>query len=113
LTAGGLKVAVEGGQLRIVAEGHSRKIVEAVSHLSFNAAHIARKHTPVLYITERAVFETRLDEAGVRRLTLVEIAPGIDLQRDVLDRCDTTVAVAPELQTMDARVFAAGPFRLT
>jgi propionate CoA-transferase len=113
LTAGGLKVAVEDGQLRIVAEGHSRKIVEAVSHLSFNAAHVARKHTAVLYITERAVFETRVDASGARRLTLVEIAPGVDLQRDVLDQCDTAVAVAPELRTMDPRLFVPGPFRLT
>ena len=112
LTAGGLQVKAEGGRLRIVQEGRVKKLVEAVSHLSFNAAQVARRGVPVRYITERAVFEMRRNGAGEARLTLVEIAPGIDLERDVLAVCGAPVAVAPDLQTMDARIFSDAPLRL-
>lgn len=112
LTAGGLQVEASGGRLRIVSEGRLKKIVPAVSHLSFNATDAARRGVPVIYITERAVFEIRLDAAGHSHLTLVEIAPGVDLQRDVLDACGTPVAVAADLRTMDARIFDPAPLRL-
>jgi propionate CoA-transferase len=62
----------------------------------------------VRYVTERAVFEMRDDGHGARRLTLTEIAPGIDLQRDVLDQCAAEVAVAADLREMDARIFRRG-----
>ncbi|WP_454722174.1 MULTISPECIES: acyl CoA:acetate/3-ketoacid CoA transferase [Cupriavidus] len=112
LTAGGLDARVEGGALRIVREGRVKKIVPQVSHLSFNGPYVASMGVPVLYITERAVFEMRPDAIGAERLTLVEIAPGIDLQRDVLDQCATGIAVAPDLRLMDARLFRPGPLRL-
>ena len=112
LTTGGLQVQAGDGRLRIVQEGRVKKIVPAVSHLSFNAPYVLRRGHPVRYITERAVFETRPDGQGTPRLTVIEIAPGIDLQREVLDACDARVAVAPDLQLMDERIFRAGPFRL-
>jgi propionate CoA-transferase len=61
----------------------------------------------VRYITERAVFDL-IDG----RLTLVEIAPGIDLQGDVLAQCGAPVAVSADLRLMDSAVFAAGPLAL-
>ncbi|MCS6765644.1 MAG: malonate decarboxylase subunit alpha [Candidatus Protistobacter heckmanni] len=100
LTAGGLKVEAADGRLRIVQEGRMKKIVPEVGHLTFNGAYAASLGIPVVYITERAVFEMRGD-----RLTLTEIAPGVDLQRDVLDQCGAAIAVADNLQEMDARVF--------
>jgi propionate CoA-transferase len=112
LTAGGLQVQAGDGRLRIVSEGRMKKVVPAVSHLSFNAQYTARRGVPVRYITERAVFELRAGPDGASRLTLTEIAPGVDLQRDVLEACATPVAVAPDLVTMDERIFRAGPFRL-
>ncbi|MFS8973278.1 malonate decarboxylase subunit alpha [Cupriavidus necator] len=112
LTAGGLEVHAGDGQLQIVREGRVKKIVLEVSHLSFNGPYVASLGIPVLYITERAVFEMRAGDDGEARLTLVEIAPGVDLQRDVLDQCATPVAVAPDLRQMDARLFQAGPMRL-
>jgi propionate CoA-transferase len=108
LTAGGLQVEAEGGKLRIVREGRLKKIVPAVSHLTFNGEYAARSGIPVRYVTERAVFEMRADGNGGRRLTLTEIAPGIDLQRDVLDQCAAEVAVAADLREMDARIFRRG-----
>lgn len=111
LTTGGLQVAAEAGRLRIVQEGRQRKIVPAVSHLSFNGGYVASLGTEVLYITERAVFAMRAGADGQPVLTLAEVAPGIDVQRDVLALCGTLVAVAPDLATMDARIFTPGAFR--
>ena len=111
-TAGGLRVEAGPGRLHIATEGRLQKVVRAVSHLSFNAAHAARRGAAVVYITERGVFETRLDGDGTARLTLVEIAPGIDLQRDILDLCGGPVAVAEDLATMDPRLFDPEPLRL-
>ena len=113
LTAGGLKVASGDGRLAIVQEGRLRKIVPAVSHLSFNGRYVAGLGTDVLYITERAVFAMRPNASGAPVLTLVEIAPGLDAQRDVLAHCDAPIAVSPELALMDERIFRAGPFRLS
>ena len=104
LTADGLQVEASGGHLRILQEGRTRKLVPQLQHLSFNGPYVAGLGREILYITERAVFELR---AG--RLTLTEIAPGLDLQRDVLAVCGATVAVAPDLRTMDPRLFDPAP----
>lgn len=103
-TAGGLQIAAGDGMLQIVTEGRVKKIVSEVAHLSFNGPYVASLDIPVLYVTERAVFAMRDS-----RLTLIEIAPGIDLQRDVLDQCATPVAVAADLRQMDRRLFEAAP----
>ena len=100
LTAGGLTIEAAHGQLKIITEGRLKKVVAEVAHLSFNGPYVAGLGTPVLYVTERAVFEMRNAE-----LTLIEIAPGVDLQRDVLDQCATPIAVASDLRFMDARLF--------
>jgi propionate CoA-transferase len=116
LTTGGLQVQAGEGRLRIVQEGRMQKLVPAVSHLSYNAAYMAGRGQRVRYITERAVFEMRPRRdgkgAGAAELTLIEIAPGLDLQRDVLAACGAAVVVAEDLRTMDARIFQAGPLRL-
>lgn len=116
LTTGGLQVQADEGRLRIVQEGRMQKLVPAVSHLSYNAAYMAGRGQGVRYITERAVFEMRPQRdgkgAGTPELTLIEIAPGLDLQRDVLAACGAAVVVAEDLRTMDARIFQAGPLRL-
>ncbi|MDP3085740.1 MAG: CoA-transferase [Rubrivivax sp.] len=104
LTAGGLRVSSGDGQLRIEQEGRVRKLLPAVGHLSFNGPYVESLGRQLLYITERAVFELR---GG--RLTLTEIAPGIDLQREVLDVLGAPVAVAADLQPMDARIFRDAP----
>lgn len=104
LTAGGLRVSATDGTLRIEAEGRLKKIVSAVAHLSFNGPYVASLGIPVLYVTERAVFAMRGS-----CLTLIEIAPGIDLQRDVLDQCGTPIKVAEDLRLMDHRLFLPSP----
>lgn len=107
LTAGGLKVAVGEGRLEILEEGRKKKFVDRVEQISYNAGRaIADGHT-VKYITERAVFE--LSEGG---LVLTEIAPGVDLQTQVLDQIEFEVAVSPDLKEMDARIFKDEPMGL-
>jgi propionate CoA-transferase len=86
--------------LRIVREGRLKKIVPQVTHLSFNGPYVAGLGIPVLYVTERAVFTMRDGQ-----LTLIEVAPGIDVERDVLAQCATSVAVAPDLREMDSCLF--------
>ncbi len=82
-TAGGLEVMVENGKLIIVKEGGVRKFVRAVEQISFNAVYANELGQKVLYITERAVFKLTING-----LELIEIAPGIDIQRDILDLMD-------------------------
>ena len=98
-TAQGLEVEVSRGQLRIIHEGRVPKFVAAVEQRSFSGRYALKRGQPVLYVTERAVFALR--EEG---LELIEIAPGVDLQRDVVAR----MAFAPlirEPRRMDAALF--------
>lgn len=100
LTAGGLEVAVENGQLQIVREGKNKKLVAAVSQITFSGRYAAGVGQPVLYITERAVFQ--LDPEGV---VLTEIAPGINLERDILAQMEFTPKISPHLKPMNQRLF--------
>mgnify|MGYP006274456703 CR=1 FL=1 len=99
-TAGGLKVAVENGKLKIMQEGKIKKFVKQVEHKTFSGEYAVEVGQPVMYITERAVFE--LGKGG---LVLTEIAPGIDLEKDVLAHMDFKPVVSSNLKTMDARIF--------
>jgi len=103
LTAGGLEEKVEGGKLIICKEGKSKKFVSQVEQVTFSGRYARSIGQPVLYITERAVF--RLAESG---LVLTEIAPGVDLGRDVLAQVDAQISVSPQLKLMDARIFGEG-----
>ncbi len=98
-TADGLEVAVENGKLRIVREGKVQKFIGQVEHLTFSAERSRGIGQQVLYVTERAVF-SRCDEG----LELIEIAPGIDLQRDVLDQMGFAPIIR-EVRPMPTRLF--------
>ena len=107
-TAGDLDVRIEGGRLRIVSEGTTRKFVREVEHRTFSGERARQLGQKVLYVTERCVF--RLAPAG--GLELIEIAPGVDLERDILAQMDFAPAISPDLRPMDARLFADGPMGL-
>lgn len=98
-SAGGLKVAVNDGRLSIIQEGRVRKLINQVEQVTFAGSYAMKHRQPVLYVTERAVFE--LTEDGVE---LKEIAPGIDIQKDVLDQMDF-VPVIKDVKVMDERIF--------
>jgi len=106
-TAGGLDLRVEDGRLRIVKEGKNRKFVPEVEHVTFSGRRARRLKQDVLYITERCVL--RLEPEG---LTVIEIAPGVDLKRDVLAQADISLRVSDALKTMDERIFRPEPFGL-
>ena len=106
-TAGGLKTAVTDHQLRILAEGRERKFKKQVQQITFSADYARKKGQKVLYITERAVF--RLEDRG---LTLIEIAPGVDLEQDILRSMDFKPIISPELKLMDRRIFSEEPMGL-
>ncbi len=100
LTSGGLDIVCEEGRLRIVQEGRHRKFVQKVQQVTFSARQALLRGLEVLLITERCVL--KLDEEG---WTLTEIAPGIDLQRDILAHMGFCPRISPALKEMDAAAF--------
>jgi len=100
-TAGKTDIAWPGGVTRIARDGDRRKFVEAVEQITYSGRYGRERGQDVLYVTERAVF--RLAPSGIE---LIEIAPGIDVERDVMARMEFRPAVSPSLRTMDARLFA-------
>ena len=107
-TTGNLQVRVVDGQVRITSEGTSRKFVREVEQRTFSGERARRHGQRVLYVTERCVF--RLADAG--GLELIEIAPGIDLERQILAQMDFTPAISPALRLMDACLLADAPMNL-
>lgn len=105
-TAGGLEIRIDDGKLTIVREGTSRKFIEHVGQITFSAQRAAAAGRTVLYVTERAVF--RLGPAGIE---LIEVAPGIDPERDVLAHMGF-VPKMDAVATMDAALFREAPFGL-
>jgi len=103
LRAAGLQAAGDAGELRIAAEGGIARAVARVQAVCFNGPKMLREGKEVLYVTERAVF--RLAGQGPE---LIEIAPGMDLEKDVLGQMCFRPLVAASLKTMDARIFTPG-----
>ncbi|EFJ5051935.1 acyl CoA:acetate/3-ketoacid CoA transferase [Escherichia coli] len=100
LTAGSLKTEIADGKLHIVQEGRVNKFIRELPEITFSGKIALERGLDVRYITERAVFT--LKEDG---LHLIEIAPGVDLQKDILDKMDFTPVISPELKLMDERLF--------
>lgn len=99
-TAGGLKVKIMDGKLIIEKEGKAKKFVDAVEQITFSGEYASSVGQTVLYITERAVF--RLTKEG---LVLEEIAPGINLEKDVLANMEFKPIISPQLKLMDENIF--------
>ncbi len=105
-TAGGLAIRVADGGLRIDTEGKARKFLPDVEQITFSGSRAHASGRQILYVTERCVF--RLGEDG---LVLTEIAPGVDLERDVLAQMDFTPQVDGPIP-MDSRIFDDAPMGL-
>ena len=106
-TAGNLDVAVNAGKLAILEDGKHQKFVKEVEHRTFSGPQAAKWGKSVLYITERCVFE--LTAEGIE---LTEIAPGVDLQKDILDKMDFMPIIQGEPSLMDARIFTDEPMNI-
>ena len=100
-TAGGLKINWPDGQTRIIDEGRFPKFVSALQQVSYSGRYAAEMGQEVLFITERAVFQREPNG-----LVLIEIAPGIDLDRDILALMDFQPVISPQLKEMDNRIFS-------
>ncbi|CAM5222618.1 Acetate CoA-transferase YdiF [Castellaniella defragrans] len=106
-TSGGLEIACHDGRLKILHEGSHRKFVASIEQICYNSAFASEQGRTALFVTERAVFDVVAE--GLR---LIEIAPGIDPERDVFPHMAFRPAISDTLATMDARLFAPAPMRL-
>ena len=105
-TNGGLKVEVTDGKVNIVQEGRNKKFLNSVEQITFSGKYAQKRKQPVYYVTERCVF--KLVDKG---LELVEIAPGIDIDKHILPFMDFKPIInEPEL--MDRRIFIDEPMGL-
>lgn len=107
LFTAGARLRVGEGRLHIVEEGHTRKFVADAEHISFSGRIGRQRGQRVRYVTERCVIDLEAQGLVVR-----EIAPGIDLQRDVLDQAQIALQVAPDLRPMQACLFHEPAFGL-
>lgn len=103
-SSGGLELEIKDSKLSIIHEGKHNKFIKSVNQKSFDADRSRNLAQDITYITERAVF--KLTTKGIE---ITEIAPGIDLKRDILDQMNFSPQVSPNLAIMDARCFGDGP----
>ena len=105
--AGPLRVAIENEKLVVLDEGTARKFVKQVEHVTFSGPYAASREQQVLYVTERCVFALSPDGLELR-----EVAPGIDIERDILAQMDFKPRVNDTPEMMDARIFRQEPMGL-
>ena len=103
----GAKLEVHDGTVRIAKEGKVKKLVEAVEQISFSGPRAVDQGQEIVYVTERCVM--RLEKDGV---TVTELAPGVDLERDVLAQAEFPLRVAKHVREMDPALFHAPPINL-
>ncbi len=99
-TSGKQDIAVEDGRLVIRQDGSGVKFKKSVEQITFSSDYAQETNQTVLFITERAVFRILNG-----KVTLTEIAPGVDLKRDILDKMEFLPEIAPDLAVMDERLF--------
>ena len=103
----GARMRIENNKLIIDQEGNIPKFVEQVDQVSFSGLKAKRQEQDVTYVTERCVIKL-IDGC----LTIVEIAPGVDLQKDILDQAATEIKISSELSVMEEALFGEAPFNL-
>ena len=101
--AGRQRIALSDGKLVILEEAKARKFVETVEHVTFSGTYATKRGQKVLYVTERCVFAL-----GAEGLELVEVAPGIDIERDILALMDFRPLIPRDPRFMDPRIFRDG-----
>jgi len=104
----GAEIEVVDGALRVAREGPTKKFVERVEQVTFSGSYAVERGQNVHYITERGVF--RLAAGGPE---LIEIAPGLDLERDLLAQMAFRPQISPALRAMDERIFSPRPMGLS
>ena len=99
-TAVNLEEKVENGKLVIIKDGEKSKFVNKVEQITFSAKQAIKNNQEILYVTERCVF--KLTKDGVM---LIEIAPGVDLEKDILNHMDFKPLISENIKLMDERIF--------
>ena len=99
-TAKGLELELTDGKLNIKQEGEITKFINDVEQISFSGEYAIEEGQEIIYITERAVFEL-----NSRGLVLTEIAPGVELEKDILEQMEFKPAIADDLKEMDSALF--------
>jgi propionate CoA-transferase len=99
-TVDGLKATAKDGKVVILQEGRKKKFIDHVEQITFSGKYAARNKKPVLYITERAVFKLIDGE-----ITLIEIAPGINIEKDILPHMEFTPKISKDLKSMPPEIF--------
>ena len=94
------KEEIQDGKLVILEEGKGRKFLKQVEQITFSGKYAAKSGQEVLYVTERCVLQL-IDG----KMTVIEIAPGIDLEKDIINQMDFVPAVSPDLKVMDEKMF--------
>lgn len=107
-TASGLTISLKNRKLHIETEGKIKKFTKKIEQITFSSTYANKKKQEILYVTERAVF--RLTDKGIM---LIEIAPGIDLEKDILKQMEFTPLISPNLKVMDERIFKEEKMNLT
>ena len=92
--------AIENGELNILQEGKAKKFIKEVEHITFSGEVAKNDNKKVTYVTERAVFELRPEG-----LVLTEIAPGVELEKDILSQMEFTPIISDNLKLMDEKIF--------
>lgn len=105
--AGNLEEEIKDGKLIIKKEGEKIKFVDKVQQITFSAKQAIKNNQEILYVTERCVF--KLEKEGV---TLTEIAPGIDLEKDILAHMQFKPIISKNLKLMDERIFKDKPMNI-
>lgn len=106
-TAGGLKTEIVDGELKILQEGRVKKFIKELEHITLNGKFESKKNKKITIVTERAVFGIKPEG-----LTLMEIAPGVDLEKDILDQMEFMPIITESLKIMDERIFKDEPINL-
>lgn len=99
-TSGKCRIDIREEKLQIILDGKPGKFIPCCSHITFSSQYAQDTNQEVWFITERAVFRLKN-----RKMILSEIAPGVDLQKDILDQMGFMPEIAPDLKLMDARLF--------
>ena len=99
-TAVNLEEKIENGKLVILKDGEKNKFVSDVEQITFSANEAIKNQQEILYVTERCVF--KLVKGGIE---LIEIAPGVDLEKDILSHMDFKPLISKNLKLMDERIF--------
>ena len=99
-TAGSARVDIQDGKINIVEEGKTKKFLKNLEQITFSGDYAKKVGHKILYVTERCVFTL-----GDKGLVLKEIAPGIDIDRDILSQMEFKPDIADDLHEMDLRIF--------